>query len=88
MKGISSWQNGFSLYGKAGVVYAHHELQAESGYTVSNSGTHSKPALLVAGGMSYALTKNLQIIAEGSASTKNEPVPAMFLVSGGLQFIF
>ncbi len=78
---------GLSLFAKAGPAMVHHRLK-DGTQPVEHVGDHTRPALYLGGGVGYAISKNLGIDIQASATTKNgKTIPAMYLVSAGITYI-
>jgi OmpA-OmpF porin, OOP family len=87
-KGILPLADRFSLFGKLGLAVANHDFNNGDAYYI-NAGSHSGAVALLGVGASYALTNNLGLFVQGTATTKSgNTIPAMFLGAVGLSYTF
>ncbi|KPJ67259.1 MAG: hypothetical protein AMJ43_05155 [Coxiella sp. DG_40] len=78
---------GLSLFAKAGPALVHHRLK-DGTQLVEHVGDHTRPALYLGGGIGYAISRNLAVDIQASATTRNgKTIPAMYLVSAGITYI-
>lgn len=77
-------QSGFELFGKLGAAAVHHKLEGP----VTDAGTHTEPAAYVGAGASYSFTEKNAIVVQATATSENDPVPAMYLTTVGFMHTF
>ena len=78
---------GLSLFAKAGPAMVHHRLK-DGTQPVEHVGDHTRPALYYGGGIGYAISQNLAVDVQASATTKNgKTMPAMYLLTAGITYI-
>ena len=89
-KGTMPLEGGFSLFGKLGLASVHHKLNVPAGTTpaVSNTGSFSRYAPYLGAGASYQVSENVAANLQVTGTTKQGPVPGMYLVAAGLTFNF
>lgn len=85
-KGILPIQNGVSAFGKVGIAAVHHTVSIAIPGIPTQSQSWTKPAALLAAGVSYDVNDSVGVQTQFTATTKNGEVPAMYGVTAGLKF--
>lgn len=84
----------WSLFGKAGLAYVHHEAEyfhianGNTNLTLPLNGSISGPAPYLAAGASYELSQHLDLNAQIHGTTHSQGLPSMYAGLVGLSYRF